>query len=89
MTCNKFLQNRPKNRNSTQSDRPTLWVFFFCFFLEAPLCQAIKGPIEFSGLDRQAAAASLGAGSGTELKRLGAAIANACLLVTVTSKQAW
>jgi hypothetical protein len=37
MTCNKFLQNRPKNRNSTQtqSDRPTLW-FFFVFILEAP-----------------------------------------------------
>jgi hypothetical protein len=34
MTCNRFLQNGPKKRNSTQSDRPTF--FFFFFFKEAP-----------------------------------------------------
>jgi hypothetical protein len=37
MTCNKFLQNRPKNRNSTQSDRPTLCVCFFLVFFRGPL----------------------------------------------------
>jgi hypothetical protein len=36
MTCNKFLQNRPKNRDPTENDRPTCPLFFGGVFLEAP-----------------------------------------------------
>jgi hypothetical protein len=39
MTCNNFFQNRPKNRNSTQSDRPTLC--FFVFFSRGPLADSL------------------------------------------------
>jgi hypothetical protein len=35
MTCNKFLQNSPKKRNPTESDRP-LPLVFLGFVLEAP-----------------------------------------------------
>jgi hypothetical protein len=36
MTCNKFLQNRPKKRNPTQKQPTDSSLFFLIFFLEAP-----------------------------------------------------
>jgi hypothetical protein len=37
MTCNKFLQNRPKKRNPMQKQPTDSPLFFFCFFFWAPL----------------------------------------------------
>ena len=43
MTCNKFLQNRPKKRNPTQKQPTDSPLFFLFFFLGAPWSWGCRG----------------------------------------------